>query len=423
MSQAYQAALRALYTQRGDALALAREAARAEPALVAARQLEAWLLLSSRDLRDFQAARRMSDRLAGTLMSAREGLHARGAGGGGHRRLCGRRAPARSHYREYPHDLLALAMAHVFDYYLGNSQGLLTRSLRVLPHWSSSDPAYHALLSLHAFALEESGDYAAAESAARRALELEPLNVRAHHVVTHVLEMQGRAEEGLRWMGARSAFWAGAGAASTHLWWHVALHQLELGRVRLALEVYDRRLQGNALSEMIDASALLWRLHLAGHAVGPRFGPLAVRWARYAEDAHCAFNDLHAMMSFAGARRWDYAERLLQAQTRRATSRAANHETIKRVGLPAGRALAAYGREDYAEAEALLRALPPVAHLIGGSHAQRDVLQLTRAAGRAAPDEEGGLSRSLQRRDARLDRRVAWRRAAPSRTRSRCRTP
>jgi tetratricopeptide (TPR) repeat protein len=380
-NKAYQAALRALYTQRGDALALTREAARVEPALVAAQQLEAWLLLSSRDLRDFQAARRMSDRLAGTVMSAREALHAEAlvaAATGDYA------AAARLLDRitdQYPHDLVALVMAQVFDYYLGNAQGLLTRSLRALPHWSSSDPAYHALLSLHAFALEESGDYAAAESAARRALALEPLNVRAHHVVTHVLEMQGRAEEGLRWMGTRSAFWIGAGAASTHLWWHVALHQLELGRVRLALEVYDRRLQGNALSEMIDASALLWRLHLAGHDVGPRFGPLAVRWARYAEDAHCAFNDLHAMMSFAGARRWDYAQRLLQAQTRRATMpRAANHETIKRVGLPAGQALAAYGRGDYAEAEALLRALPPVAHLIGGSHAQRDVLQLTRTA-------------------------------------------
>lgn len=380
-SEVYQAALRALSTQRGDALALAREAARAEPTLIAAHQLEAWLLLSSRDLRDFQAARRMSDRLAGTLMSPREALHAEAlvaAATGDYA------AAARLLDRitdEYPHDLVALMMAHIFDYYLGNAQALLTRSSRVLVHWSSSDPAYHALLSLHAFALEESGDYAAAESAARRALELEPYDVRAHHVVTHVLEMQGRAEEGLRWMGRRSAFWIGAGAASTHLWWHVALHQLELGRVRLALEVYDRRLQGGVLSEMIDASALLWRLHLGGYDVGARFGALALRWGRYVEDAHCAFNDLHAMMSFAGARRWDYAERLLRAQARRAaTSRAANHETIKRVGLPAGRALAAYGREDYAEAEALLRALPPVAHLIGGSHAQRDVLQLTRAA-------------------------------------------
>src|SRR3954463_10009399 len=75
-AQAYQAALRALCTQRGDALALAREAARADPALIAAHQLEAWLLLANRDLRNFQAARRMSDRLAGELMSAREARHA-----------------------------------------------------------------------------------------------------------------------------------------------------------------------------------------------------------------------------------------------------------------------------------------------------------------------------------------------------------
>jgi hypothetical protein len=36
-----------------------------------------------------------------------------------------------------------------------------------------------------------------------------------------------------------------------------------------------------------------------------------------------------------------------------------------------------YARENYAAAEALLRALPLVAHRIGGSHAQRDVLELT----------------------------------------------
>ena len=53
------------------------------------------------------------------------------------------------------------------------------------------------------------------------------------------------------------------------------------------------------------------------------------------------------------------------------------------VGLPASRALAAFGRGDFATAARLLRALPPVAHRIGGSHAQRDVLHLTRAAAAA----------------------------------------
>ena len=63
------------------------------------------------------------------------------------------------------------------------------------------------------------------------------------------------------------------------------------------------------------------------------------------------------------------------------------------VGLPASRAIAAFGRGDYAAAEALLRGLPPVAHRIGGSHAQRDILQLTRAAAAARRNSDSGRLR------------------------------
>jgi hypothetical protein len=282
---------------------------------------------------------------------------------------------------KYPQDLVALTAGQVFDYFIGDLAALLRRTTLALPRWSSADLGYHAMLSLHAFALEEGGNYDEAERAAHRALALVPYDVRAHHVVTHVLEMQGRAEEGIRWMGARTPYWTGAGAAATHLWWHLALHQLELGRAPLALQVYDRRMQGRGLSERIDASALLWRMRLAGHDVGGRFAPLAEAWAPYAEDAHCAFNDIHAMMAFAGAGRWKDAERLLGAQALRvARVGGANRDMTRLVGLPASKALAAYGRGDFAMAETLLRALPPVAHRIGGSHAQRDILQLTRAA-------------------------------------------
>jgi len=377
----YESALAALRTQRPDALALARQATAADPGFVPARVLEAWLLLWSRDARDFDAAGWVFARLTRMAMSGRERRHAGaiatavdGDYEGAARLLDGIVA-------EEPHDLVALATAQVFDYYLGDPEAQRRRTSRALRHWSASDPGYHAMLSLHAFGLEECGDYAAAEEAARHALELEPRDVRAHHVVSHVLEMQGRAAEGVLWMGARSAWWADPGAASTHLWWHLALYQLELGRTRLALEVYDRRLQGDSLSELIDASALLWRLHLAGHDGGGRFAALAARWEPYAEDAHCAFNDLHAMMAFAGAGRWDWAGRVLAAQSRRIGQPwSTNHDMTSLVGLPASRAILAFGKKDYAGAEALLRALPPVAHRIGGSHAQRDILQLTRAA-------------------------------------------
>jgi hypothetical protein len=87
------------------------------------------------------------------------------------------------------------------------------------------------------------------------------------------------------------------------------------------------------------------------------------------------------MMAFAAAGRSDLAQRLLAAQERRiAGPWGTNHDMTRLVGLPACSALAAYGRGHFARAEALLRALPPVAHRIGGSHAQRDVLQLTRYA-------------------------------------------
>ena len=93
-----------------------------------------------------------------------------------------------------------------------------------------------------------------------RALALEPRSIRAHHARAHVLEMQGRAAEGIRWMGERAAYWTGQGAASTHVWWHLALHHLELGNARHALAIYDRRIAAGAapaLNELIDASALL----------------------------------------------------------------------------------------------------------------------------------------------------------------------
>ena len=148
--------------------------------------------------------------------------------------------------------------------------------------------------------------------------------------------------------------------------------------------MHDRLLSCNRLSELIDASALLWRLRLQGATQRRRFASLAHRWAPYAEDAHCAFNDTHAMMAFAGAGRWDLATRLLAAQERRlASRRGANYDMTRLVGLPAARSVAAFAAGDWGTAQALLRSLPPVAHRLGGSHAQRDIFQLTRAAAEA----------------------------------------
>ena len=379
---AFGQALGEFLRHRGNPLALAREAAREAPGSVRARLLVVCLMLCSRDVGDFEAAGWVFAGIQRMTKTPREEAHCTAVAAaidGDYARACriydGILAVERT-------DALTLGVAQVFDYYLGNTAALKARSENALAAWSPELAHYHAVLSMHAFALEECGDYVEAEETARRALELEPLDVRAHHAVAHVMEMQGRFEDGVRWMGARSAQWTGAGAASTHLWWHLALYHLELQQPAQALAIYDLRIhQGESLSELIDASALLWRLHLQEMNLEGRLAVLAARWAPYAEDAHCAFNDLHAMMAFVAARRSDCAQRLLAAQERRLAARwGANYDMTRLVGLPVCRALAAFGHGDFARAEALLRALPPVAHRIGGSHAQRDVLQLTRAA-------------------------------------------
>lgn len=369
---------------RGDPLAAARAAVRAAPESAEAQLVEACLLLCSRDVRNVEAAGWTYARLCQLELTLHEHAHLTAIA----LALDGDLAAASRAYDRIlagaPHDLLALAVAQTLDYYLGNPASQLARTAKALESWPRTMPGYHALLAMHAYALQECGAYEEAETAAYRALALQPWDVRAHHALAHVMEMQGRFEEGIRWMGARSALWTGAGAASTHLWWHIALYHLELGGPQQALAIYDHRMQGDSLSELIDASALLWRLHLAGVPLERRFQVAAARWSAFAEDAYCAFNDLHAMMAFVGGARPDAASRLLAAQKRRLERPSgANHDMTRLVGLPACRALAAFGVGDFATAERLLRALPPVAHRIGGSHAQRDVLHLTRAAAAA----------------------------------------
>jgi hypothetical protein len=376
-------------------LPLARKAIRQAPGFVAPHLLVATTLLYSRDLRDYLAGRVALQRLVALPMAEAERAHANALTLAAAGDYIAARAAYDALLVDAPHDFLALAASQIIDYYLGEPQALRARVERALPAWSASHPGYHAVLAMLAFGLEECGHYGAAEEAAQRALEREPNDRRALHALLHVHEMQGRAEEGLRLL-------AGKAELANHLWWHATLFELEAHGSQPALALYERRMRLGGLADLIDASALLWRLHLQGVDTSAWFAAPAAHWARHAEDAYCAFNDLHAMMAFVGAGRWSLARRLLAAQERRLALRAgANYDMTRWVGLPACRALLAFGRGEYELAERLLRGLPPVAHRLGGSRAQRDVLQLTRAAASARK-----LRRGLQRGDARLDRRV-----------------
>jgi len=84
------------------------------------------------------------------------------------------------------------------------------------------------------------------------------------------------------------------------------------------------------------------------------------------------------MLALVGARNWRAARRLETAMHRSQARSDRYGEMTRLVGLPVCRALTAFGQGDYARATQVVGLLPAVAHRIGGSHAQRGLLDLTR---------------------------------------------
>jgi hypothetical protein len=258
------------------------------------------------------------------------------------------------------------------------------------------------LLAFHAFGAEEAGDYARAEDESRAAAELEPLSFWPHHTVAHVMEMTGRPEDGLGWMTARETLWSTPDHLNqVHIWWHKALFYLELGQYEAALTLYDgpiRETQRPLSLSLTNATALLWRLDASGVDVGNRWAEQADLWQGHADGKCLVFGDVHAAMAELGAGREVLVERRLEAMRATAESGRETASLYKKVGIPVVEGLAAFRRGAWAEA--VERLLPTRFELwqIGGSHAQRDVVDwtLTEAAVRAG-QRDVALSLSHER--------------------------
>ncbi|RUX31999.1 tetratricopeptide repeat protein [Mesorhizobium sp. M7A.F.Ca.US.011.01.1.1] len=297
---------------------------------------------------------------------------------------------------ETPRDGLALQVGHQIDFFTGNARMLRDRIARALPSWQSCMPGYHAMLGMQAFGLEEMGDYVRAEQLGRAAVDMEPRDGWAQHAVAHVMEMQSRQRDGIAWMQANPEAWTRESFLQVHNWWHLALFHYDLGETDAVLALYDGPIysvQSTMALNMVDASAVLWRLALRGVNVGDRWAALAANWHK-AGAGNYAFNDAHAMMAFVGAGLDVPALALLEAQRDAMRGSDDNAAFTRDVGHPLTLAIKAFGEGSYAEAVRLIRPIRSIAHRFGGSHAQRDVIDLTliEAALRAG---DGALARAL----------------------------
>ena len=378
---AFERALEAHLSWRSGAERDLQQALQAAPTFTMAYVLGAYFNLCSRDREQVRQARIAYATALRLPATARERLHVAAMGAALADDFPSFATIVHSLLEQYPRDVLALQIGHALDYLTGDIESMAARITKVLPAWSKSTPGYHAVLSMQAFSLVESAHYAWAADCGLHALELDPWDARAHHALTHVYEMTGSASGGMRWMQQRRSYWAADTVAATHLWWHWALFHLAAGDIQRALLIYDdqvRRGRSAQIADMIDASALLWRIELVCGDSGARWTELAAAWEARIEDGYCTFNDVHAMLALVGARNWRAARRLETAMHRSQARSDRYGEMTRLVGLPVCRALMAFGQGDYARATRVVGLLPAVAHRIGGSHAQRGLLDLTR---------------------------------------------
>jgi tetratricopeptide (TPR) repeat protein len=342
--------------------------------------LKAWLYLLGTEPAGLAVARQSCDAAARLPANDREKrhLHAANLLADGRWHDAGRALEDLSLL--YPHDVLALQAGHQIDFFTGDSRMLRDRILRAAPAWQRGMPGYHAVLSMQAFGLEETGDYAQAETYGRQSVELEPRDGWGWHAVAHVYEMKNQPHKGIAWMEPNAATWAEGSFFAGHNWWHLTLFHLGLGHTDEVLRLYDTAIGGTGSSlilELIDQSALLWRLQLQGVDVGERWTPLAQRWAAAAKPGIYAFNDLHAMMALAASGRLKEQQDLLDAMQEAMENGDDNARFTADVGYAAARAIRAFMDGDHALCTDLLRSVRSRAHRFGGSHAQRDVIDLT----------------------------------------------
>jgi tetratricopeptide (TPR) repeat protein len=328
--------------------------------------------------------------------------------------------------RAHPHDVLAVRLSHFVNFWLGRPQDMLASIERVVPHYSAAQPGYATVLACRCFANEECGNYAAAEPDGRRAIEIDPGNLWAAHSVAHVLEMQGRRQEGIQWLNALAPNWEGANNLQHHLWWHCALYHLENGAHDTVLNLYDTRFRNLASPltqaapdtyiDVQNAASMLYRLVRQGVDVGRRWEELADLAETRIGDTQSAFTLPHWMMALAATGRHDAAQRMIDGM-RATTNRAGTTAGIVATyALPVSDAVRLHAQGDHNAA--VERMLPVIGGMfrMGGSHAQQDVLEqffLEAATAAGRTDAIRLLAeRMAARRPIPLTRYAAWRDAA-----------
>ena len=318
--------------------------------------------------------------------------------------------------RENPRDTLSAKVSHAIRFILGDGKGMRRSVERVLDAHGADHGLRGYMLGCHAFTLEETGEYNAAERTGLKGLEYATDDAWGLHAVAHVYDMTANPNAGIQLIENNSNAWNHCNNFSYHVWWHKALLHLDRGELDIALALYDTQIREDKTDDYRDianATSLLMRLELEGVNVADRWTELADFSEKRTEDSCVVFADLHYMLALGGANRGDAKAEMTARFARDAVKRGDMAGRYKDPGLAAMEGLNAFSEGRYDDAFANLSAARPTMQTIGGSHAQRDVFErMTIDAGLRAgrvDQTEVILNERLAQRAGKEDRFTATR--------------
>ena len=274
-----------------------------------------------------------------------------------------------------PADIVAAKWAQYLAFNQGNAMAMLEVAKAVLP----AHPETAGAWSMLAFAHEQNNSIGVAEEAAYRALEINAQDPWAHHAIAHVMETRGKVDDGIAFLTKHAPGWADRSIfVREHNYWHLALFHIDREEHARALEIFDKHLWGEwreFAQEQIGAISALWRLELRGADVGARWEPVVKKVIERWHEHILPFNDLHFVYALARGGRARQTREFLASMKRHGAQDVTG--VWESVAIPCAEGLIAYAEGRFADAAEAIGPVLRRLHLIGGSHAQRDVFVQT----------------------------------------------
>jgi tetratricopeptide (TPR) repeat protein len=255
----------------------------------------------------------------------------------------------------------------------------------------------------------ENGSVEAGRRITERAFNQRRENAHALHALSHAMFEDGSTGDAQALISGWLPDYHRSGLMYGHVTWHEALLALEQGDTDRAGAIYFERIQPNVnrappLNVMTDGASLLWRLQASGHPVPKQaWGDLADYAGRRFPRAGNSFIDVHmAMLAAMTGNATALEQRIADLDTRRANGK-----------LPAGavvpeicRAARAFAEQDFAACANILEPVAAEVVRIGGSHAQREMIEDTLLV---ALMKSGEAAKARDLLDRRLHRRPSLR--------------